>query len=376
MARSVEKTAKSRVDAKGLIRQDLLKLEAYQAITLPGTMSDDASVSLSEAIKLDGNENPYGCSPRVQKALSACQTYHLYPDTEQLELREALSGYTGLDPRYLIAGAGSDELIDLLLRLTLEPGDKVINCVPTFGMYKFSTEVCGGKVIEVPRTADYGIDVKGIIDAVDSKTKLVFVASPNNPSGNATSKSDILRLLETGALIVVDEAYFEFCGKTIIGKVPQYGNLVVLRTFSKWAGLAGLRVGYGAFPEKLAKPLMLIKPPYTPNAAANVAALESLRDVDYLRGTVKAILKERERLFEELKALPFIEPVPSEANFILCRVKKGDAKSIQRSLRNRGIFVRYFNTPRLKDFIRISVGKPEHTDRLLDSLSAVERENG
>jgi histidinol-phosphate aminotransferase len=148
---------------------------------------------------------------------------------------------------------------------------------------------------------------------------------------------------------------------------------MVLRTFSKWAGLAGLRIGYGIFPPEIANYLLKIKPPYNVNAAALVAVQESLEDIDFLMSRVKAIVAERERLFAELAKLKFLKPFPSRANFILCSVLNGRASQLQQKLRNKGILVRYFDTPRLRDFIRISVGKPEHTDVLIKALREMER---
>jgi histidinol-phosphate aminotransferase len=235
-------------------------------------------------------------------------------------------------------------------------------------MYPFSTDVSGGKVVSIPRKQDFSIDVAAIKEAIDKRTKVIFVASPNNPSGNVTPEQVILELLNSAAVVVVDEAYFEFSGLTVAPLVPKYSNLIVLRTFSKWAGLAGLRVGYGIFPINMVKYLMKIKQPYNVNVAAQVAALESLKDISYLRGTIKAIVDERERLLARLSQLDWLKVYPSQANFILCSVLNGKAKAIHKGLQKKGIFVRYFDTPQLKDCLRISVGKPEHTDALIATL--------
>jgi len=154
--------------------------------------------------------------------------------------------------------------------------------------------------------------------------------------------------------------------------VSQHNNLMVLRTFSKWAGLAGLRIGYGIFPPKIADYLLMIKIPYNVNVAAQVAVRESLKDIDYLRDRVKAIIAERERLFTELKKVKWLKPYPSRANFILCAVLNGEAKALKQELQNRGILVRYFDTPLLRNYLRISAGKPEHTDRLIETLHEIE----
>ncbi len=354
-----------------IIRGDLLRLTAYQPIVPPDVLSQEAGVSIEGVIKLDGNENPYGCSSRVRDTLAAYPFYHIYPDPEQREVRQALEGYVGVGAEHILAGAGSDELIDLILRLFLNPRDKVINCVPTFGMYSFCTEVCGGEIVDVPRDKSYAIDIAGVKQAIDEKTKVIFIASPNNPTGNIASESDILELVKTGIVVVVDEAYFEFSGVTVAPLVPQHENLIVLRSFSKWAGLAGLRIGYGVFPTSLVEHLLKIKQPYNINVAAQIAVKESFADIDCLNDTVKAIVAERERLLAKLEKLRFLKPWPSQANFIYCAVLDGDARTIYKELQKKGIFIRYFDTPLLKNSLRISVGKPEHTDVLIEALQEI-----
>ena len=193
-----------------------------------------------------------------------------------------------------------------------------------------------------------------------------------------------MELIDTGKIVVVDEAYFEFSNATVADSVPSYPNLVVLRTFSKWAGLAGLRIGYGFFPVDAADYLMKIKQPYNANAAAQAAVLASLADIEYLRLNVMKIVMERGRLFDKLKELGWLKPYPSQANFILCSLSysppcpsegakrpKNLAKEIWQGLRKKGIFVRYFDTPRLKNCLRISVGRPEDTDALVKALKEV-----
>ncbi|MCR4394397.1 MAG: histidinol-phosphate transaminase, partial [Dehalococcoidales bacterium] len=268
----------------------------------------------------------------------------------------------------LVAGNGSDELIDLLLRLFMAPGDEIITVVPTFDMYRFCAQVCCGRAIEVKRNADFSVNISAIKAAITDRTRAIFLANPNNPTGNLVSKADILELVTTGVPLIIDEAYYEFSGETVAHLVPAYDNLMVLRTFSKWAGLAGLRVGYGIFPARIADILLKIKPPYNVNLAAQVAVRESIKDKSYLLNTVKNMIEERSRLYQKLQGVHFLKPVPSYANFILCEVIKGNAGEIQNALEQKGILVRYYNTPLLKNYIRISVGKPEHTERVIRAL--------
>ncbi len=354
-----------------MIRIDMGRFGAYSAAKSPEVVARKLGIPEEDIIKLDANENPYGCSAKVRKKLAEYPYYYIYPDSNQTELRESLSQYVGLGTEYLVAGNGSDELIDLLLRILLCPGDEVIVNVPTFDMYRFSTEVCRGKVVNVLRRKDFTVDVAAVKAAITEKTRLIFLTSPNNPTGTLVPEKDILELLRTGLPVVVDEAYYEFCGQSVVKLVPQYRNLIVLRTFSKWAGIAGLRVGYGIFTPDLAHVLIKVKPPYNINLAAQVAVQESIKDSEYLLGTVKKMTEERSRLFGKLQKLDFLKPVPTQANFILCEVLRGDAKSIQDELEKLGILIRYYNTPLLNNYIRISAGKPAQTDRIIAALEKI-----
>lgn len=359
---------KSGADVTRLLRPDLLAMEGYEPIEPIDVLAEALGIPPERVVKLDGNENPYGPSPRALAALADARSYHIYPDPLQRKVRRALAAYLGVDKELVVAGAGSDELIDLVLRATLSPGDGVINCVPTFGMYSFSTSVCGGKVVEVPRREDFTLDLPAIEGAVRRGAKVVFIASPNNPTGNAASLREVEALLDLGLLVVVDEAYVEFGAESLASIVPERERLVVLRTFSKWAGLAGLRAGYGVFPPALASLLLRIKPPYNLNVAAQVAVLASLEDLGVLRERVASLVKERGRLYEGLGRIPFLRPYPSQGNFLLCRVEGLEARRVRDRLAERGIFVRYFDTPLLRGHLRISVGLPEHTDALLRAL--------
>ncbi|MFC1930720.1 histidinol-phosphate transaminase [Chloroflexota bacterium] len=357
-----------------LIRPDLAGFGGYAAAKSPETLAGKVEVPVEKIIKLDANENPYGCSPRVNKALAAYPDINIYPDAGQTELRKLLQGYTGVGYEHIVASAGSDQLIDLILRLFIEPGDEVINCIPTFAMFQFFIGLCGGTPVIVPRDENFAVRVDAVKEAITKKTKLMLLATPNNPTGTIMPRRDILEVLDTGVPVVVDEAYYEFSGETVAPLINQYPNLMVLRTFSKWAGLAGLRIGYGMFPTKIADYLLRIKEPYCANVAAIVAVRESLQDKDYLMNLVKKVITERERLFEELKKLEWIKPFPSQANFIYCSVLKGKASDLQQKLQNKGILVRYFDLPLLQNSLRIGVGKPEHTDALIRTLQELEGE--
>jgi histidinol-phosphate aminotransferase len=354
-----------------LIRPYLAGFTGYSAATSPETLEGRTEVAVQDIIKLDANENPYGCSPRVLRALAESHSLNIYPDDGQQVLRGLLAGYAGAPAEKIVAGHGSNTLIDLVVRLFVGEGDEVINCVPTFDLYRFSTDICGGTVVNVERDGDFNINVKAVIRAISPRTKLIFFASPNNPTGNAVPPEGTRQIVETGVPVVVDEAYYEFCGDSVIKLTETYPNLMVLRSFSKWAGLAGLRVGYGIFPPRVAAYLLAIKVPYSVSMAGEIAARESLADLDYLHGKVEAIIEERGRLMAGLESISWLRPYPSQANFIYCAVLEGRAAELHQELQRKGILVRYFDRPLLRNSIRVSVGKPEHTDALLKALRAL-----
>ena len=388
---------------QSLLNPHLADLEEYTPIQPFEVLSQRLGIPASEIIKLDANENPYGPHPAVAEALAEYAYYHIYPDPQQSELRQALAAHLELEQRQsekplngganalpasvpveqILPSHGTDEILDYLCRLFLGPGDAIINTPPTFGMYSFDAKLVGAEVLEVWRGEDYHIDVEGICDLVDSaeqeresiSPKLLFLTSPNNPSGNWLPDKDLLHLLELPLIVVLDEAYVEFAvEKSRTPLVLEHDNLVIIRTFSKSAGIAGLRLGYGIFPVWLMPYLWKFKQPYNVNVAATVAGLASLRYADEMHSIVEKIRAERDRLLRELQKVPYLKPYPSSANFVLCRVDdfhcvgSGDAAALKLALEQRGILVRYYQKPGLENCIRISVGRPEQTDRLLAEL--------
>jgi histidinol-phosphate aminotransferase len=365
---------KNMSDVKDLMLPHIRRLNTYQGVDSMEVMAEKAGIPPEKIIRLNGNENPYGPSPRVVEALGNFQHYNYYPDPEQRRLREALSDYLDVSCDQIVCGNGSDELIDLLLRMFLGPGENIIIPSPTFGMYAFSAEVAGGEATPVPRDENFEVDVEAVKLAISPQTKAIFFASPNNPTGNIATEAQIRGLLDAGILVVVDETYYEFCGHTVLSLLQEHPNLVVLRTFSKWAGLAGLRIGLGVMHPEIAQTVMSMKPPYNVNLAAEVALLASLEDRATLLERVQAIVKERDRMMGLLQEIPGVKPWPSRANFILCQLPEGRGKEIFEGLCQRGIFLRYFSTPQLQDCVRASVGLPHETDAVVEALEELVRE--
>ncbi|NPV09621.1 MAG: histidinol-phosphate transaminase [Anaerolineae bacterium] len=338
-------------------------MEEYTPIVPFEVLSRRLGLPPDRIVKLDANENPYGPAPSVYRALAECRRYNIYPDPEQTLLREAIEPYLGLSREHVVFGNGSDELIDLTMRLFVFPGDAVVNLPPTFGMYPYNTSLCAGRLVDVPRRQDFSVDVAGVERAVAAGgAKMLFINSPNNPDGSLIAREDLERLLHLPVIVVLDEAYAEFSGESFVSWVPEHWNLVVLRTFSKWAALGGLRIGYGVYPIPIAAQLWKIKPPYSINVAAQEAALVSLAERDYLMANVSRIVAERERFRDLLSALPGVHPYPSRSNFILCRVHGVPSVALKQHLERQGVLVRYYNKPGLTDCIRISVGRPEQNE--------------
>lgn len=358
-------------ELKKYIRKELLSFGAYSSPVASDAQAEEAGVSLNKIIKIDQNENLYGPSPRVSRALAKYKTFNIYPDAEQTAFRKQISEYTGVSPDGIVGANGSNQLLDIITRLFVGEGDGVINFAPTFDIYRFSTQICGGELIEIQRDEKFAVDVKAIRKAVDKKTKLIFLANPNAPTGNLTPQKDIVEILDLGLPTCIDEAYYEFSGLTVVPLMKKYPNLMIVRTFSKWAGLAGLRIGYGLFPTDIAELIHRIKIPYNINVAALAAVQESMEDLAYLMERVKTIVAERDRLYAGLKKTSWLRPYPSKANFILCKLLKGSAADLQEQLQKKGILVRYFAKPRLENCIRLSIGRTEHTDIILNTLRKI-----
>ena len=357
------------------VRPELDRMAEYIPGESPEAFSIRTGIAVDCLIKLNSNESPYGPSPSVLSALSDHRWYNNYPDTNATALRGALSAFTGLDARYIVLGHGSMEVISLLWHIFLAVGDNIICCPPTFSLYTSITTLCGAYVLEVPRTADYEVDVEEILEALTPETKMIVLCSPNNPTGNPVAKDDVLALLETGRIVIVDEAYVEFSEQPrgLAHLVPHYRNLVVLRTFSKWAGLAGLRIGYGLFPEWIGEYMRRAQCPFEVNVAGHIAAIETLNDLEYVLGNVRKIVRERDRVFNVLAGQVYLEPIPSQGNFILARISSDevDIRQVRMVVESYGILLRYFHHPYLRDFVRVTVGLPEHTDKLACALSKV-----
>ena len=369
-----------RVNGIVQVRPEIARIEDY----IPGesleAFSMRTGVPMDRLIKLNSNESPYPPSPRVARAFGAFEQYNLYPDPDGRALIADISAYVGIAPEHIVLSSGSNELITKLWSAFLEPGESVLLCSPTFALYTTATTLANAQIVDAPRTPTYDIDVAAIRAALRADTKLIVLCSPNNPTGNLVARQDVEALLDTGRIVVVDEAYIEFAGEDALAEspialVPRYENLVVLRTFSKWAGLAGLRLGYGAFPTWLTGHIRKLQLPFEVNLAAHIAAHETLADLPLMRERVATLMAERDRLFELLSGQPYLRAFPSKGNFILVELTdpRLTLADLRASMEAAGIILRYFRTPDLSRHVRITVGDAEHTAalaRVLESVAA------
>lgn len=324
-------------------------------------------------IRLHSDENPYGCSLRVQEILGSSDQYYLPADPMSNDLRAGISEYTGFAPERIVAGAGTVELTERMLHAFLDAGDAVIVCPPALPQHNLGASRARVTLVQVPRDERFEVDTDAIVTTMrrQSNIKMVVLSSPNNPTGNVTAPTAVVRLLQMGVWVLVDESYFEFADRTIAPLVAEFDNLVVVRSFSPWAGLHGLPVGYALCSPRAASRLQRLTPPGALNRAAQLAAIASLGDVQALQQRVRRIRLERGRMYRQLRKLNLLQPYSSAAPFLLCRMTRGTSQLVQRHLQDDGILVKGISDRWLSNHLRIGIGLPEDTNRLMTSLKAL-----
>ncbi|SOD11931.1 histidinol-phosphate transaminase [Pedobacter xixiisoli] len=343
------------MDVRDLQRENIKNLSPYS------TARDEFKGQAS--VYLDANENSFG-SPLPAD-------YNRYPDPLQLDLKDAISKIKGVPIENTFLGNGSDEAIDLLFRAFCNPGkDNVIILPPTYGMYEVSANINDVEVRKVNLTPDFQLDLETISETIDANTKMIFICSPNNPTGNSLNRTDIETILANfKGLVVIDEAYINFARqKTFIQELTEYGNLVVLQTFSKAWGLAALRLGMAFSSTHVIDILNKVKPPYNINQATQDLALAALENIQQVNEWIKLTVSERDRLGNALSRLEKVRKIyPSDANFILAQID--DAHGVYHQLVNQGIIVRDRSKVVLcDDCLRITVGTVEENNQLLTAL--------
>lgn len=344
-----------------LIRPDLADLKPYVVKDVPHRM------------KMDANENPFGMPDQIRELIASEISrfpFNRYPDPVALNLRESLAAHLNVDTGQLAIGNGSDELINYIIAAFGGHNAGVIFPEPTFSMYGILAKLWGSEVLGVPLTSRFDIQSDGILSAAKARDRnIIFICYPNNPTGTSFSREAILDIIEnSGALVVMDEAYYEFSGKTFLPLLGKYENLILLRTFSKAFGLAGLRTGYMIAGSDVINEIMKVKMVYNINSLSQKIALILLEHRKEIAPYLEKILQERKRLTQQLDKLDGIEPFPSDANFILFRAKP-DAEAVFSKLLENGILIRNLNEPGLlHNCLRVTVGKPEENDAFLNVL--------
>lgn len=331
------------------------------------------ALALPELVRLSANESPLGPSPRVVEAIRReAPRVHLYPDGGSAALREALARRLGVGPEQVIVGNGADELLSLIAGAALEPGDEVVVPVPSFEPYVMATELAGARVQASP-LAKYETDLDDVRRRVTARTKAVILCSPHNPAATIIRRGPLLALLDAlgsdPPLVVLDEAYRDFCDDSEypdgVSLLARYPRLIVLRTFSKIAGLAGLRVGYAIATAETIERLNRVRAPYNVNRLGQVAALAALEDRDHWEHTRAVVMAERAFLARELSRRGYAFP-PSHANFVLVHVP--DASRVRERLLRAGLIVRDGAAVGFPDHLRISIGTRAVNERLLAVL--------
>ena len=360
------------------VRPHLAQLSGYEPVVPLSERARRAGLDPDDCLKLDANENPYGMHPAVRDALAnAIQepTFgSIYPDPNQTQIRAALAEYTGLDPSMTIAGAGADELLDLTLRALLPPGGTIITCSPSFGMYPFLADLNELSLVDVPRGDGFAIRADALLQATEEAVSdaIVVLTSPNNPSGDLVQRDLVRALLSVGATVMLDEAYIEFAGIAASAQdlLSDFPRLIITRTFSKWAGIAGLRLGYALANANLIADLIKIKQPYNINQAAEIAGITAIDCAAEIAGQIEAIRDTRDRLSAVLEEIDGLDPLPSESNFILIDIDPaiGTGRQLHDRLADLGVFTRTYSDPLLASHLRISMPRHDQLDTLIQRL--------
>lgn len=373
-----------------LFKGSVRNIEPY----VPGKRVEDVAraygIAPGKVIKLASNENPFGPSEKaVSQILEFSKKISAYPDAEAGELREAIAKYVGLKKENVIAGNGSDEILDIAAKIFMEKGDEAVIPVPTFSLYENMAKLYSGRAVYVPllrqqehwsRTQasleeNFEFDHEKISRSISPRTKMIFICSPNNPTGSVIKREDLEDLLENELVVILDEAYVEFAKESLTRRVKKYENLIVLRTFSKAFGLAGLRVGYGVADEKVIEHMLRVKLPFNVGVLAQKAALGALKDERYLKKSVAAVKEGRAFLLNELSEVGGLKVYQSSANFVLLNTEGTGKKvsEISAQLLKRGIIIRDCRTFRGLDeyYARISVGTKQQNQRLVDELKKI-----
>ncbi len=325
-------------------------------------------------IKLDANESFLTLKEKtMEKILNKIKNidFNRYPDADSEKVRRLYGEYAGVNIENMIAGNGSDELIQIIVSALVDKDEKIMMLNPDFSMYKNYTEIVGGKALVYELNDEFNLDVDKIIkNANEENVKVLFISNPNNPTGKIIKRDDILKILEEcKCVVVIDEAYFEFYGETVVDKINEYRNLIVLRTCSKAMAMAAIRLGFLIANKCVLSEIKKVKPPFNVNSVTQAIGEAILEDKEVIKKSIDNIIEEREFLTNGLKKIESINMYPTYANFIL--IKFNNAKKVYEILLEKGIIVRNFGDGRLKNCLRITVGSRKENEKLIDILNEI-----
>lgn len=352
----------------GYVRSEVSPAGAYQ---LAGRQQHPESVFLNL------NESPYPLSPKAQQVLTDFSAGNRYPEFTQAPLRRAIGEYVGFPPEQIVVGAGLDDVFSILATLFVDTGKEVVISDPTFGVYSTFYPLHGAKVVNVPLgpAPDFTFNPDGVIAAVNENTAFVMICNPNNPTGNLFSLEDVEKVVaNVDCPVAIDEAYAEFSGIDHLHLAHKYPNVIILRTLSKFAGLAGIRVGYAIFPEDMVPYAAAAMPAFANISALSAEiAIASLQDLDYLAANRDEQVAERGRVTALLNEIPGVTAYPSSTNFVMFDLPGDDATPVLEALKQRHIYVRHYGNASwgLGGHLRVSIGLPDENTKFLTALEEI-----
>ncbi|MFH0888981.1 MAG: histidinol-phosphate transaminase [Planctomycetota bacterium] len=344
------------------IKKSVTELDEY-------IVSQDTSV-----VKLNQNESSYDIPTSLKKKILsklAASKWNRYPSGRPVPLINAISKYVGYPADGIVAGNGSNEIIQIILSATCQPKDKIVLVSPGYPIYPRLARIMGLKIVDVPLREDFSFDIPAIIEK-SKGARLVAFPSPNSPTGTVLSIEEIKNIANNiEGILIVDEAYCEFHKKTAVGLLKTIDNIIITRTFSKAFGMAGLRLGYLIARPEMAKEIGKVKLPFSVGIFQQIAGEAVAQNKKYIRDIADAVINEREKLVSELRKIPSVKPIPSFANFILFEMEGRSSKDVFESLHKAGVLVRYFATPRLENMLRVTVGTAKENGIFLQKLKIV-----
>ncbi|MBM7556480.1 histidinol-phosphate transaminase [Halanaerobacter jeridensis] len=362
---------------KDLIREEILSIKPY----VPGKPIEEVKreLGLEEVIKLASNENPLGASQSAIDVMKkAAEDVHIYPDGNVYRLRKKLSEKLGVAENELTFGNGSDEIVIMLGQAFMNPDDEIIMAETTFSEYRFSANIMGGNIVQVP-LKDYTHDLDAMLEAVTEQTKMIFVCNPNNPTGTMVGQEEVEEFLEEvpdDVLVIFDEAYSEYATSDdypeTIDYLDDYDNLIILRTFSKIHGLAGLRIGYGIADEEIISYIDRVRQPFNIGALAQKAAIASLEDEEHVQQSLEYNQQGKKYLYQQFEELG-LDYVPTQTNFILVDIEQDNNQVFQEML-ERGVIIRSMDSYGYDTKIRVTIGLPDENKRFIKELKEVIRD--